>query len=642
MLLIAIPHFTNPPQPMLYDSKDSLSSEQKSYENQQVAEKTHLENAGKEHPLSGTPSPLTNYTIVAVLNDETHIVSAITTINYVNHANTPLNELVYHIYPNAFQPDGYITINSVKYNDSDLNWNFVPGVADQTCISVDLLAGSGPGSLTPEVNLTLELFYQIHVPHATDRFGWWNTTSPEPLMAYNMGNWHPIIAVYDDRGWHTAPYTFMGESFYSDVAAYNVYLTVPEEYIIAATGELQGITSGPSETRVWHWTTGPVRDFTWCASPNFDTSSILVNGINITSYHTTGHTEGGQRTLEVASQCLQLYSNLFGPYTWNNLRIVEVDAGFGGMEYPMLIMINTGYYGNPSGFSSLALVTAHEIGHEWVPFSIGTDSYAEPWIDEGFASYCEFCWVDFAYGSDYREGYRLNDLSSYWSFVDSEGDECLNQSIDYWESQGWYGYGSIAYTKASLVYDMLRYQLGNDTFYEAWHYIFNQSLHRNIRASDLQRLFDEAVGESLDWFFDQWVFGSGVVTLSISGALAFPELGGWTISFQVTQLQSNPVALYVPIVIGAGSSIQLQWVWLDAASVYTASVFVSDLPLAIALDPDNLLLCRYYIQQASVALSPTFILLQLIVVCAIINVVVVLVGVAVYRRYFHRRTTMIE
>jgi len=621
LVLTALPPFTNIPLPELQEAKNE----------------THYKCDSRAHLPSEAPSPLTNYTIEAMLNEETHIVSAITTNNYVNHASVPLDELVYHLYPNAFSPDGYITINSIKYNGLDLNWNFVLGVADQTCISVDLLSGSGPGSLQPEANITLELFYQVHVPNTPDRFGWWNTTSPYPLMAYNMGNWHPIMAVYDDRGWHTAPYTFMGESFYSDVAAYNVCLTLPEDYIMAATGELQRITSGTG-TRTWQWTTGPARDFTWCASPDYKTSSMIVDGINVTSYHTTGHTQGGQRTLEVAEQCLQIYGNLFGPYPWKNLHIVEVDFWAGGMEYPMLVMIDYGLYGSPSGFSSLAIVTAHEIGHEWVPFSIGTDSYAEPWVDEGFASYCEFCWVEFVYGSDYRESYRLSDLGSYWSYVDSEGDECINQSIAYWETLGWWGYGSIAYSKASLVYDMLRYQLGNDTFYEAWHYIYDQSLHRNIRAGDLQRLFEEAVGESLSWFFDQWVFGSGVVTLSLGGAMAFPVMGGWSLSFQVTQLQDNPVGLYVPVAVGTGSGGQLHWVWVNATVVSTVSIFVSESPLALALDPDNLLLCRYWVQQAAVALSPIFIMLQLVLICIIINVVVILLGVAAYRRFFQRKT----
>lgn len=635
LVLTALPPFTNSPIPLKFDGQKSSSGLPKSPELQKTKGKTHPKGDGKDQLQLEALSPLTNYTIIAYLHDDTHVVSAITTINYMNHANVSLNELVFHLYPNAFQPDGYITMNSVEYDGIELNWIFVPGVVDQTCISVDLLGGSGPGSLAPDDNVTLELFYDVHVPHTPDRFGWWNTTSPEPLLAYNMGNWHPIIAVYDERGWHTAPYTFMGESFYSDVAAYNVYLTVPEDYIVAATGELQGIYSGTG-TRTWHWSTGPVRDFTWCASPNYQTSSILVNGINVTSYHTTGHTQGGQRTLEVANQCLQIFGNLFGPYAWKNLHIVEVDFWAGGMEYPQLIMIDYGLYEDPSGLSSLAIVTAHEIGHEWVPFSIGTDSHAEPWIDEGFASFSEFCWVEFVYGPAYRESYRMGDLGRYWYYVDYAGDERLNQSIAYWESQSWSDYGAIAYRKASLVYDMLRHQLGNDTFYQAWHYIYNQTLHRNIRASDLQRLFEEAVGASLDWFFDQWVFGSGVVTLSIGGAMAFPEQGGWTLSFQVTQLQISPVALYVPVSVGTSSDSQIHWVWIDAAMISTASVFVSESPLAMALDPDSLLLCKYGIQQVAVALSPTFILLQLVLISVIINAVIVIVGVVVYRRYRRR------
>ena len=578
----------------------------------------------------GAPSPITNYTIVAVLNIATHVVGVQTTIKYVNHANVSLDRLVFHLYPNAFAASGGSTdMDSVRHAGNNLTYA-VSGI-DNTILTVDLVTAPGPGLLESGKNVTLVLNYEVRIPNIRDRFGWYQSPTAPQMLTYNMGNWHPIVAVYDDRGWHTAPYWDYGESFYSDVATYEVYLTVPTSYEVAATGELQSITAGTG-TRTWSWLTGPVRDFTWCASPDYATYSTTVNGVNVTSYHAAGHATGGQRVVQVAAQCLLIYGDLFGPYAWKSLRIVEIDFGAYGMEYPQLVMIYKGLYGDPSEMSNLELTTAHEIGHEWVPFSIGTDSYAEPWIDEGFASFTEYCFAEYVYGLAERRGLREYDLSAYWSFALGYGDECINQSVAYWESQSGYAYVRTVYTKAALVYDMLRSELGNATFYDAWRYVYQQALHRNIRAHDLQRLFEEAVGQSLDWFFDQWVFGSGVVTINIGSATAYQDATGWTATFQIYQLQNPPIALRVPIHVVTVTGTEVAWVSMDPAPVTLCQISVTALPSRLIIDPDRLLLCRYSIATAYVGLSP----IQQIVIGAV--VVLAVVGVLTYLWYRRRHT----
>ncbi|MGD8544770.1 MAG: M1 family metallopeptidase, partial [Candidatus Bathyarchaeota archaeon] len=420
--------------------------------------------------------PLTNYTIEAVLQTSNQTVNAKTTVNYVNHAPVSLDEVIFHLYPNAFLPEGFITIKSVRYAGLNLSYS-ISGI-DSTILNVSLIIAPGPGSLLPNSNITLELDYQIKIPNRPDRFGWHHTSSPE-LLVYNMGNWHPIVAVYDERGWHTAPYISNFESFYSEAAAYLVNITTPDNYVVAATGELQTVTIGPS-AKTWSWITGPVRDFTWCASPHYQTSSILVNGVNVISYHLAVHQAGGQRALQIANQCLTIFSSLFGEYPWAALHIVETALTGAGMEYPQLVMISEGLYNDTSILSSFEKVVVHEIGHQWVPFAIGTDSYTEPWIDEGFASYTELVFIKHVYGALERQNHRRNKLDSYWFFVKEWGDESINRSMDYWMTHT--GYSDIVYDKASLVIDMLRNQLGDTTFYQAWQFIYQQAIHRNLRA----------------------------------------------------------------------------------------------------------------------------------------------------------------
>lgn len=577
------------------------------------------------------PFPLTNYTIVAVLNPPTNSVSGFTKIFYVNHAGVALNELVFHIYPNAFQPSGNLQISSIESGGSGLDYT-VTG-SDQTLLTVDLVGGSGPGQLAPGEIIEVDLHYDVYIPYRQDRFGWYHRESPYEFLAYNLGNWHPIIAVYDDRGWDTNPYSHMGESFYSDVANFTVHLTVPEDYIVAATGELQSITLG-SGIRTWHYSTGPVRDFTWCASPQFQTASIMTSTVNVTSYYVTEHEAGGQRVLQVAEQCLDIFGSLFGAYAWPSLHIVETDFWAGGMEYPQLVMIGTGLYDSPDGISYLAVVTAHEIGHEWIPFTLGTDSYTEPWIDEGFASFTEYAWVEYVYGSTARADYRQSDLDRYWEFVEAVQDESINQSMAYWQTTDWYAYGRIAYAKAALVYDMLRHQLGNATFYQAWQDIYTQAIHTNLRARTLQQYFEASVGESLDWFFDQWVYGSGVVTLSLGPSSVTQINNQWLITFELHQSPPSPIRLRVPVTVSFGGLNEEFWVWVEAEDVTVHTIVVGTNPLALLLDPNQLLLCQYITNVVTLSSLP--VLLIMIAIGVIVLTVVIVVIVIVIR---HRQST---
>ncbi|MFX1404419.1 MAG: M1 family metallopeptidase [Promethearchaeota archaeon] len=551
--------------------------------------------------LMGAPSPITNYTITAFLQDWSHNVTGHTIITYVNHAEVAFSELYFHLYPNAFLPEGGMEIFDVMYTGQPLGYT-IAGI-DQTVLAVDLVGGSGPGLLLPNGIVTLTIDWQVTVPESGDRFGWLNRTDPFDFLAYNMGNWHPIVAVYDDRGWDTKPYSHMGESFYCDVATYNVTVTVPADYIVAATGELQSIQADTT-TKDWHFTTGPVRDFTWCASPNYDTASLLTQGINVTSYYVADHSLAGARVLEVAEQCLEIYGNLFGPYPWESLAIVEADIWAGGMEYPQLVMIGLPLYWNPEGLSSLAYVTAHEIGHEWIPFTIGTDSYTEPWIDEGFASFTEYVWIEYSYGLVERMNYRQTDLDQYWDYVDSEGDKSVNQSMAYWQTADWYAYGRIVYAKSALLLDMLRHQLGNQTFYEAWQYIYSETIHQNIRTHSLQDLFEVAIGESLDWFFNPWIYGSGVITLGIGAYTLQQNESGWVLTFQLQQYQPTPVRLRVPVSVNFGLSSDIAWVWMEAQSITTHELLLSASPVQLTLDPERLLVCQYQLDFIFLGLFP--------------------------------------
>ncbi|MHA1212615.1 MAG: hypothetical protein ACTSSH_09150, partial [Candidatus Heimdallarchaeota archaeon] len=142
-----------------------------------------------------------------------------------------------------------------------------------------------------------------------------------------------------------SPYSFSGESFYYDMAFYELTLTVPTEYDVACSlpvaSEVVGTKKRINFEKVW------IRDLAFCASAFFETSTTIWNDIEITSYYYDNDTLAYRGALadDLGQEALEIYTNGFGEYIWDTLAIVSYPGG-GGMEYPALVLIDYETYYN--------------------------------------------------------------------------------------------------------------------------------------------------------------------------------------------------------------------------------------------------------------------------------------------------------
>jgi len=216
--------------------------------------------------------------------------------------------------------------------------------------------------LEPGAGTTLELRVGVTAPRRPDRFGRF-------AGAAYFGNALPLLAIADADGWSLPPYTFRGESFYSLSAPWEVRLRLPPGTRAAMTGTTEGGV-----------TTAVARDFTIVAGPLRET--VRREG-ELTLRHWRLRESRGDagRALRLAGAAMRSYARWFGPYERDELDVVEgprvLARGAGlGMEYPELVLT-----------PARALVVRHEVAHQWWHGIVGNDEYAEPWLDESFATY---------------------------------------------------------------------------------------------------------------------------------------------------------------------------------------------------------------------------------------------------------------
>ncbi|HHY92351.1 MAG TPA: M1 family metallopeptidase, partial [Firmicutes bacterium] len=325
-------------------------------------------------PDTGAFAPAV-YDLDVALDPGTGTLRGVSRVEYTNNEAKPLPELYFHLYPNAavFAQDvtrpGRLTIHGVRIGEQPARWE-----ARATQLKVVL-----PQPLVPKEQVALTLTWDLTVPDYPGRLG-------ENEGIISLGNWYPILAVYDAAGWHLDPYYERGDPFYSEVARYQVRLTLPDTYQAAATGNLRSRRDLPGPTKELIWQSGLVRDFALALSQKYQVVSAPAGRVLVQSYFPQEERDGGERVLAAGRAALDFFSRTFGPYPYDQFTLAATGFYQGGMEYPNIVFLSRQFYG-PADADILEYVAVHETAHQWWYGVVGNNEVEEAWLDEGLTEF---------------------------------------------------------------------------------------------------------------------------------------------------------------------------------------------------------------------------------------------------------------
>ncbi|MBC3542065.1 hypothetical protein H7U12_20410 [Rufibacter sp. H-1] len=189
-----------------------------------------------------------NYTIDVKLDDERHTLKATEQVEYVNHSPETLTFLYFHLWPNAYQDRSTAFAKQQLLNGED-EFHFAPQEARGSISGLDFkidgqnvtweLDAQHPDiakltlnqPLYPGGRIIISTPFQVKLPDSFSRLG-------HVGQSYQISQWYPKPAVFDHEGWHPMPYLDQGE-FYSEFGSFDVRITLPANYTVGATGELQ-------------------------------------------------------------------------------------------------------------------------------------------------------------------------------------------------------------------------------------------------------------------------------------------------------------------------------------------------------------------------------------------------------------------
>jgi hypothetical protein len=396
------------------------------------------------------------------------------------------------------------------------------------------------------------------------RAGWEcfeETTDTGGDCIYQIAQWFPRAAVFSDyEGWHNKAFLGRGE-FGLEFGDYDVSITVPQDFIVAATGELQNADEvlnqvqrdrleeartadepvfivTPSEARAnerrgtrseatWEFHARNVRDFAWASSRKFiwDALGVEQDGqgeapdliMAMSFYPNESEPLWSTFSTRAVEHTLDVYSGFSFPYPYPTAQSIAGPQG--GMEYPM-ITFNGGTYGRPvvdddgnltyslTAKRGLIGVIIHEIGHIYFPMTVNSDERQWTWMDEGLNSFLQFQ-AERLWEEDFPV--RRGDPHSITSYMVS-----TNQMPIMTQSDSIVQFGPNAYSKPTIALVILRETiLGRELFDEAFRTYAERWRFRRPTPYDFFRTMEEVSGVDLDWFWRGWFYSTDHVDISL-------------------------------------------------------------------------------------------------------------------------------
>jgi hypothetical protein len=498
---------------------------------------------------SGRPGPKywqqrANYVIAASLDTARHLLRGRETIHYVNNSPDALPYLWLYVEQNICRRNSITsTLNQPPLAFADISFDFscgANGFTDGMVIDSAKIAGVDMKRTAYGTTMRVDLPRPLASKASIDLDFVWHFTVPEQGVGrmgrdgplYEVAQWYPRMAVYDDvRGWNTEPYIGAGE-FYLEYGNFDVSLTVPASYIVAATGELRNpaqvlttaqrsrlAAASHSDTAVtiitraevghsdrtrpgnhsytWHFAATNVRDVAWAAAPNWIWEASNYDGIRIqTLYRPTASQWANGEAHRMARGAIRYFSEQWYRYPYPHATTVEGPVG--GMEYPMLTFVPNG-----SSRETTQWELAHEFGHEWFPMIVGSNERLYPWMDEGFNTFIDLhnAALYFA-GTAYGDSIESNPLHLAATHTTAGEEQPLITNPTEVHDLMWTGY-----QKPALMLQTLRFEvLGKDRFDAAFRDYIRTWAFKHPAPADFFRLMRDASGMELDWFWRDWVF----------------------------------------------------------------------------------------------------------------------------------------
>ena len=378
----------------------------------------------------------------------------------------------------------------------------------------------------------------------------------------------------------------------SDKATFDITAKVPTTAKLGSNGRLNdSLVTG--DTIYYHWiSSDPLATYLMVLSSKVAYNLDIVywhkisnpnDSIPVRFYFNAGENIAAAKTRIIPMTTY--YSEMFGEYPFEKAGFATLSSQFpwGGMENQTLISLAPNQWGDA--------LMSHEYAHMWFGDLVTCGTWADIWLNEGFATYCEALWLENTGGyTSYKN--RINYFAGIY-ILQNPGWPMYNPS---WaevtpDINTLYNY-AVTYCKGAGVLHMLRYTIGDSLFFTFLkEYATDTANFKNKTAvtDDVTAKLNQVAGQDLTWFIDQWVKQPNHPVYQ--NTYNFTELGGnnWQVSFTAKQIQTNtpfhkmPIQIKVAFTNGPDTTVNV----LNDVNNQTYNWTFTRQPANLTFDPDN-------------------------------------------------------
>ena len=364
------------------------------------------------------------------------------------------------------------------------------------------------------------------------------SASPPAGFYYYVRNSYTFAEPYDGRYWWPC------YDLPNDKATLDVYATVPDTNVCVSNGVLLSVTPGAPGTNVYHWQeTHPIATYLVAITVGkfWQWTQTTPSGPPISILENVFPEDSTKAKFDFANipTMIPTFAARFGPYAFDKYGQVAVTPfGAGGMEHQSLTTINRSWV---TGTRSVEGGMAHELTHQWWGDKVTCVDFRNIWLNEGFASYGECVWQEDFYGE-----------AAYDAAVQSQVASALNadNNIRYalYDPPEANLFGTTIYKKGSLVLHMLRRILGDSAFFAGMQLYGSRFAYGTASTADFEQAMEDASGQVLDWYFNEWVYDKGLPTYNwVWQTAPTADPNQTEVSVFVRQVQTNAPYFRMPI-----------------------------------------------------------------------------------------------
>jgi aminopeptidase N len=359
----------------------------------------------------------------------------------------------------------------------------------------------------------------------------------------------------------------------------DITITVPQNLTAVSNGSLVRIVENVNGTHTFYWRERypiavylislAISNFTHWIETYTSRDGTLSMPLE---YWVYPESEASARpTLAKTAAIMAHFSEIWGEYPFIREKYGQAQFSWsGGMEHQTATSLGS--------FNELLI--CHEMAHSWWGDDITCATWSDIWLNEGFARYAEALWYEHLYGSGGLTGY-MNAINrpNRWNYA----SVYVRDTTDVGNI-----FNLTVYDKGAWVLHMLRGLFGDEMYFDmlaAYRQTFSGKV---ATTSDFQKVCEEVSAKTLDWFFDQWIYGAGLPNFEVNWQVQRHSLALWRVDVTIRQIQTTATLFRMPLEIHlSNNSNDTSFVVIDSLDFQTFSLFCDFKPDSIVIDPNN-------------------------------------------------------